>query len=121
MANSSEFLSGANQLAALLAQRNQMKGLSGDPADYHPLRVKFSGAEFNSLDPKYRSDLVELGFLIGGRAIGAEGVQVIILGMMSGVEEKDRVTVDGKDRRFAIWKTQPEVVVVPWQRRRLAH
>ena len=89
-------------------------GFSKDPADYRPAKVKFAGPEFNDKDPKYRSDLDPDGFLIGGRPIGPEGVSVIILGSLSGYEEKDRVTINGKEekRRFAIWKNQPEVTPV---------
>jgi len=101
--------SGADQVAALLAQQSGL-GSSKDPADYRPAKVKFAGPEFNDKDPKYRSDLDPDGFLIGGRPIGPEGVSVIILGSLSGYEEKDRVTINGKEekRRFAIWKNQPE-------------
>jgi hypothetical protein len=97
MALSSDNLSGASQLATLLAERNKLKGLFGDPADYQPPWVKLSGPEFNPGDPRYRDDVDPLGFLIGGKVIDAHGASIIILGMMSGVEEKDRVVIDGRE------------------------
>lgn len=114
MANTSEFPSGATQLAQTLAERGKLKGLSGDPADYQAAWVKLSGPEWNEVDPRYRSELGPLDLLIGERVIDANGVEVVIVGMMSGVEEKDRVTFDGREttRRHAIWGTQPEIEVI---------
>jgi hypothetical protein len=109
----SDKLSGASQIAAVMAERSG-PGFSKEPADYLPMRVKFIGPEFNEPDPKYRPDLEPLGLLIGDKAIGAEGISVIVLGSLSGCEEKDRVSVDGHEekRRFALWKRQPEVTPI---------
>jgi hypothetical protein len=105
--------SGASQLAGLLAQKSG-PGFSKDPADYKIPRIKFTGAEFNPLDPKYRPDLGPGDFLIGDQPVDADGLPVIVLGSLSGHEEKDRLVVNGKEekRRFAIWKNQPEVTPV---------
>ena len=106
-------ITGASQLAAMLAQRAG-EGFSQDPSDYKPLRVKLSPPELNSADPKYKPELDPKGFSIGDDYIAPEGTPAIILGMLSGHEEKDRVRVDGREekRRFQIWKYQPEITVV---------
>ena len=82
------------------------RGSQKIPSDYTLPWVKLSGPEFNDIDPKYRRDLKPLGFLIGDNAISPEGARVIILGMLSGYDEQDRVIVNGREekRRFAIWK-----------------
>jgi hypothetical protein len=105
MANTALDLSGASQLATRLAAVAK-PGFSTDPSDYMPTRVMLSGAAFNETSKFYRPDLDRLDFLIGDTAIKTEGVPVIILGTLSGCEERDRVTVDGKQatRRFALWK-----------------
>lgn len=113
MTTNSTLLTGASQLAAIRAQQSG-EGFSKDPSDYTLPWVKLSGPEFNDIDPKYRRDLKPLGFLIGDNAINPEGARVIIPGMLSGYDEQDRVIVNGREekRRFAIWKTQPDVAYV---------
>jgi hypothetical protein len=113
MANTSDLLTGASQLAALQAQRAG-EGFSKDPGDYKLPWVKLSPPELNSADPKYKPELDPKGFSIGDEYIAPGGAPVIILGMLSGHEEKDRVRVDGREekRRFKIWKYQPEITVV---------
>jgi hypothetical protein len=108
-----DLLSGASQIAALMAQQSG-PGFSKDPGDYQPAKVKLSGAAFNPNDPGYRPELDPLGFLIGQRPIGAAGAPVIVLGWLSGCQEKDRVVIDGRaaTRLHAIWKRQPEITVV---------
>jgi hypothetical protein len=73
-----------------------------------------SGSPFNSLDPKYRSDIPEFGFLIGDNVIDAEGERVIIVGTLSGHEVEARGIIHGKEerRRVAILNTKPEVIPV---------
>jgi hypothetical protein len=106
----SDNLTGASQLAVMLAERSG-PGFSKDPGDYRPAKVKLSGAVFNRADPAYRSDLPADGLLIGNVAITPEGVPIIFLGSLSGWQEKDRVVIDGREttRLFAIWRHQPEV------------
>jgi hypothetical protein len=107
-------LDGASQLAMLRAQR-AIPGASQDPADYLLPWVKLSGSEFNPADPKYRPELnPDTDFLIGEKPIGVEGVSVIVLGMLSGWEEKERIVIDGHEtrRHFAFWRTKPDVTPV---------
>ena len=52
MIGTPDLLTGASQIAAMMAQRSG-PGFSKDPADYQPTRAKFNGREFNSADPKY--------------------------------------------------------------------
>ena len=114
MANSPDSLTAASQLAAILAQQSG-PGFSKDPADYQLPWVKFSGREFNPADPRPKPEIdPDRGFLIGDNIIDPEGVLVIIVGSTSGWEEKDRVIVEGREekRRFAIWKTKPDVMPV---------
>jgi hypothetical protein len=113
MANPSDQITGAGQLAALRAQRAG-EGFSRDPADYRPLRIKLSGSEFNDLDPKYRPELDPKGFLIGENIIGPEGVPVIVLGSLSGCRESDRFIENGRQttRPYALWAKQPEVTYI---------
>jgi hypothetical protein len=106
---------GANQLATLIAMQKKGLGFSPDPADYQPTWIKLSGREFNDADPHYRPELdPDADFLVGDVAVGAEGVSVIILGMLSGHEEKNRVIIDGREekRHFAFWERQPKVTPV---------
>jgi hypothetical protein len=103
------------KLATLIAQQKKGLGFSPDPADYQPTWIKLSGREFNDADPHYRPELdPDADFLVADVAVGAEGVSVIILGMLSGNEEKDRVIVDGREekRHFAFWQRQPKVTPV---------
>lgn len=113
MRDSLNLLSATSQLAALLAQRSG-EGFSKDPADYQLPWVRFSGPEYNDADPKYRPDLDPLGFLIGKEIVGPEGVTAIVLGCVSGCQERDRVVVEGEKttRLHAFWKAQPEITVV---------
>ena len=55
-----------------------------------------------------------MGYLVGDQPVGPEGVHVIVLGMLSGCQERDRVTIEGRDttRLFSVWKRQPEITVV---------
>jgi hypothetical protein len=106
---------GANQLATLIAQQKKGLGFSPDPADYQPTWIKLSGREFNDADPHYRPELnPDTDFLVGDVAVGAEGVSVTILGILSGHEEKDRVIVDGREtrRHFAFWGKEPKATPV---------
>lgn len=111
--NTPTSLTATSQLAAMRAQQSG-PGFSKDPADYRPLWVKLSGAEFNNVDPKYRPDLDPDGFLLGDNAISPKGARVIILGSVSGCQERDRVTVNGREttRLHALWRYQPEVTPV---------
>ena len=104
-----ELRSGAIQLAERLA-RLAGPGFSRDPVDYRPTAVKLSGPEFNPMDRAYRPDIDPAGFLIGKQAIAPEGVSVIVVGTLSGCQERDRVNVGGKEttRLHAIWKRQPQ-------------
>ena len=113
MAFTPDKLSGASQLAAMRALQAG-PGFSRDEADYRPLALRLAGPEFNQFDPKYRVDLPPDGFLIGNVAIAPEGVPVIVVGSVSGVEERDRVTIDGREttRRHALWKAQPEATPI---------
>jgi hypothetical protein len=113
MAFTPDRLSAASQLAVMRALQAG-PGFSTDEADYRALAVKLAGPEFNQFDPKYRVDLPPDGFLIGNIAIAPEGVPVIVLGSVSGVEERDRVTINGKEttKRHALWKVQPDVTPV---------
>jgi hypothetical protein len=47
MSYAPDLLSGASQIAALMAQQSG-PGFSKDPGDYQPAKVKLSGAEFNA-------------------------------------------------------------------------
>jgi hypothetical protein len=111
---SPDTLTGASMLAAMLASQAK-PGFTQNPGDYEPTRVQFSGAIFNDNSKYYRSDLdPACDFLVGEKTVGAEGVEVIVLGSLSGFEERDRVLVDGREekRRFAIWKYEPKVECV---------
>ena len=103
---------GSAQLAELLARQSR-PGFSKDAADYRPLRVRFSGDAYNPMSPTYRPEIDPNGFLVEDTATTAAGLPCVILGTLSGVEEIDRVTVDGKPakQRFMIWSKQPEITV----------
>ena len=103
-------LTGASQLAEQLA-RLARPGFSSDASDYMPRRVRFSGDAYNRMAPGYRPEIDPKGFLVENDATTATGLPCVILGTLSGVEEVDRVTVDGKPttQRYMIWKKQPDV------------
>ena len=106
-------ITGAGQLAQLLSSRART-GFSTDPSDYLPHWVRLTATEFDPMAPGYRPELDPKGFLIEKNGVGAEGKPVVVLGKLSGYEEKDRVVVDGKDtvRRHMIWRTEPKVEYV---------
>jgi hypothetical protein len=106
-------LTAASQLAVMRAQQSG-PGFSKDPGDYKLPWIKLSGPEFNNADPKYRSDIPDLGFLIGDNVISPKGARVIIAGMTMGHREVDRVTVNGREttRLYALWRSQPEATPV---------
>lgn len=106
----SNLLTGASQLAQLLSLRAR-PGFSTDYVDYLPQRVRLTGDELNPMAPGYRPELDPKGFLIEKNGVGAAGKPVVVLGALSGFDERDRVVVDGKDttRRHMIWKTEPKV------------
>lgn len=102
-------LTGAAQLAELIARQSR-PGFSKDAADYRPQRVRFSGDAYNPMSPTHRPEIDPNGFLVEDTATTAAGLPCIILGTLSGCEEVDRVTVDGKPakQRFMIWSKQPQ-------------
>jgi hypothetical protein len=113
--NIADLLTGASQLAAILAAQSG-PGFSKNADDHQPAKVRMSGPEFNDADPKYRPDLPPGGFLLGEVAIAPEGLPVIVLGMLSGCMEQDRVAAEGRNsardyalRLYKIWERQPEV------------
>jgi hypothetical protein len=74
MANTSDLLTGASQLAALQAQRAG-EGFSKDPGDYKLPWVKLSPPELNSADPKYKPELDPKGFSIGMSILPLEALR----------------------------------------------
>jgi hypothetical protein len=110
MPNDSIARSAASQLADTLAMQSG-PGFSKDPSDYVLPWVKLSGGEFNEADPKYMPEISPGGFLLGNNLISPKGLSVIVLGMTSGFEEIDRVMVKGEEkrRRYAIWRSKPDV------------
>ena len=103
-------LTGAAQLAELIARQSR-PGFSKDAADYRLQRVRFSGDAYNPISPSNRLKEIDPdGFLVDDTATTAAGLPCIILGTLSGCEEVDRVTVDGKPakQRFMIWSKQPQ-------------
>jgi hypothetical protein len=102
-------LTGSEQFAEAVA-RIARPGFSTDPGDYRPRRVRFSGEAYDPMAPSFRPEIDPAGFLIEGDATTAAGMPCVILGTLSGVEEVDRVTVDGKPtrQRFMIWSKQPQ-------------
>jgi hypothetical protein len=110
MPNTTRPLTGASQLAEQLA-RLARPGFNQDPIDYLPRHIRFSGDAYNPMAPGYRPEIDPKGFLVENDATAAAGLPCIILGTLSGVEEIDRVTVDGKStmQRYMIWKKQPDV------------
>ncbi len=109
MPNTTRLLTGASQLAERLACLAR-PGFSTDPGDYMPRRVRFSGEAFDPMAPGFRPEIDAGGFLVEGDASTAAGLPCVILGTLSGVEEVDRVTVDGKQttQRHMIWSKQPQ-------------
>ena len=103
-------LTGSAQLAEHLARLSR-PGFSKDAADYMPRRVRLFSEVYNPMAPGFRPEVDPAGFLIENDPTTAAGMPCVIIGTLSGVEEVDRVTVDGKPttQRFMIWKKQPDV------------
>ena len=101
---------GSGQIAELQARLSR-PGFSKDPSDYMPRRVRLSSEAYDPMAPGFRPEADPAGFLLENDPTTAAGLPCVIIGTLSGVEEVDRVTVDGKPttQRFMIWKKQPDV------------